>query len=122
MDSQAFYTAAGQLERIEISTKRDGRFDRTEFYVRNVLVRSQDDTNGDGKPDKWDFYAPRLAHPQGEPAYAITSTEFDDSKAGHPERRFIYAPDGTVARVEIDPQGINAWEPMRVPSSRLALK
>jgi len=116
MDSQAFYTAAGELQRIEISTKRDGRFDRTEFYDHNVLVRGQDDTNGDGKPDKWDEYTPRPNHAAGEPAYAITATSFDDSGSGRPERRFVYGPKGTIARVEIDPDGTGNWR-LRIPDS-----
>jgi hypothetical protein len=110
MDSQAFYEAAGVLRRIEISTKRDGRFDRAEFYESNVLVRSEDDTNGDGRPDKWDFYTPRPDHGPGEPAYAIVSTEFDDSGSGRPERRFVYGPKGSIARVEVDRDGTRNWQ------------
>jgi hypothetical protein len=109
MDSQAFYTPASELQRIEISTKRDGTFDRTEFYDHNVLVRGQDDTNGDGKPDKWDQYTPLPNHAAGEQAYAITATSFDDSGSGRPERRFVYGPKGTIARVEIDPDGTGNW-------------
>jgi len=100
MDSQAFYEPAGVLQRIEISTKRDGKFDRTEFYEQQVLVRSQDDTNGDGRSDKWDYYTPRPDHGAGEPAYAISATAFDDSGSGRPERRFVYGPRGTIAKVE----------------------
>ena len=114
MDSQAFYTGSGQLQRIEISTKRDGRFDRTEFYENNALIRSQDDTNGDGRPDKWDEYVPYPGHQVGEPAYRITSTSFDDTGSGRADRRFIWAPDGTVARVESDPGGTGRWQ-SRVP-------
>jgi hypothetical protein len=110
MDSQAFYSPAGALERIEISTKRDGRFDRTEFYENNVLVRGQDDTNGDGRPDKWDDYSPRPNHAVGEPAYAITATAFDDTGSGRPERRFVYAANGTVARVEFDRGATSNWK------------
>ena len=56
-----------------------------------------------------------------EPAYGITSTEFDDTKSGHPERRFVYGPKGIVARVEVDPQGVGAWQPMKVtPARRVA--
>lgn len=111
MDSQAFYSPAGALERIEISTKRDGRFDRTEFYKSNVLVRSQDDSNRDGRPDKWDDYLPRPNHAAWEPAYAISATSFDDTGSGRPERRFVYAPDGSVARVEFDPDATGNWRP-----------
>ncbi len=115
MDSQAFYTAGGELQRIEISTKRDSRFDRTEFYEKNVLVRSQDDANGDGRPDKWDEYTARPDHPPGEPAYAITATAFDDSGSGRPERRFVYGPNGSIARVEADPDGTSRWQVRPVP-------
>ena len=130
IDSKVYYAPrlrSGQgagmvMQRIEISTKRDGKFDRTEFYENvggsAVLVRSADDIDGDGKPDKWDVYTPRPNHAANEPAYAITATEFDDSKSGHPERRFIYGPKGNVARVEVDPQGIGAWQPMKTPPTR----
>jgi hypothetical protein len=110
MDSQAFYTPTGELQRIEISTKHDGRFDRVEFYQQNMLVRSQDDTNGDGRPDKWDEYTPYPNHRPGEPAFRITATAFDDIGSGHAERRFIWASDGTVARVESDPAGTGHWQ------------
>lgn len=109
MDSQAFYATGHLLERIEISSKRDGRFDRTEFYEHDVLVRSQDDANGDGRPDKWDFYITRPDHAAGEPAYAISSSAFDDSGSGRPERRFVYGPKGSVARVEFDRDGTGDW-------------
>jgi len=116
MDSQAFYTQAGELQRIEISTKRDGTFDRTEFYDHNVLFRGQDDTNGDGKPDKWDEYTPLPNHAAGEPAYAITATAFDDTGSGTPGRRFIYGAKGTVARVEVDPRHDGSWKLMTPPA------
>jgi hypothetical protein len=118
MDSQAFYEHAGVLRRIESSTKRDGRFDRTEFYEHNVLVRSEDDTNGDGRPDKWDVYTPRPDHGPGEPAYAIASTEFDDSGSGRPERRFVYGPKGSIARVEFDRDGTGNWRSQPVSVSK----
>jgi len=109
MDSEAFYSPQRALDRIEISTKHDGRFDRTEFYRDNILIRSQDDTNGDGRPDKWDDYAPYPNHARGEPAYRITATAFDDTGSGRPDRRFVWAADGTVARVEVDPGATGHW-------------
>jgi hypothetical protein len=109
MDAVAFYETGGVLVRMEISTKADGRFDRVEFYERGGLVRSEDDTNGDGRPDKWDAYR-RLPAPETEPAYAVVSTTFDDSGAGRPDRRFIYGPGGSIERVEVDPDGDGRFE------------
>ena len=104
MDAQAFYDGAGVLARMDVSTRRDGTFDRIETYERGVLTRSADDTNGDGQADKWDDYAPVTAA-GAEPEYAVTSTAFDDSGSGRPERRFVYGAGGRIERVELDPDG-----------------
>jgi hypothetical protein len=109
MDSQAFYGPGGVLDHIDLSTKRDGRFDRTEYYENGKLVRSADDTNGDGRPDKWDTWEPVDRPIAGAPQYGITATSFDDTGSGRPERRFIYGPGGAIVRVEIDPNGDGHW-------------
>jgi hypothetical protein len=75
---------------------------------RDNVIRSRDDANGDGRPDKWDD-APYPNHQRGEPAYRITVTGFDDTGAGRPDRRFVWAADGTVARVERDPGATGHW-------------
>jgi hypothetical protein len=105
MDAQAFYEPAGVLARMEVSTRRDGRFDKTEFYAAGVLVRTEEDANGDGRPDKWEAYRAVVQARANEPAYAITSSAFDDSGSGHPQRRFVYGADGSIARVELDLDG-----------------
>jgi hypothetical protein len=110
MDAQAYYTGDGALVRIEVSTRRDGRFDRTEFYEAGALVRSEDDANGDGRPEKWDTYRPNPGAPSGEPAYAIVSSAFDDTGRGTPQRRFVYGDKGSIARVELDPDGDGTFE------------
>jgi hypothetical protein len=112
MDSQAYYAPDGRLARIDVSSQRDGVFDRTEFYEHGTLLRSHDDTNRDGRPDKWDTYEPRRDVPAGEPAFAITSTAFDDTGSGRPERRFVYGAGGAIVRVEVDPDGDGTWDPM----------
>jgi hypothetical protein len=112
MDSQAYYSAGGALERIEVSTGRDGRYDRVEFYEAGVLLRSEEDTNGDGRPEKWDTYRPNPGAPAGEPAYAISSSAWDDQGSGRPERRFVYGEKGGIERVEIDPDGDGRFEPI----------
>jgi hypothetical protein len=84
----------GQDTRMELSTARNGRVDRREFYRDDVLVRTESDTNGDERPDTWEtFRNGRLA------VLAI-----DEAKtAGRPTKRVVYA-DGGV-RVEVDPDG-----------------
>ena len=104
MDAQAFYGPGGALARMEVSTRRDGTFDRTELYEGGLLKRSADDTDGDGRPDKWDEYA-RHGGGGAAPEYAVTSTSFDDSGSGRPERRFVFGPGGSIERVELDPDG-----------------
>ena len=42
--------------RTEVSTKRNGKIDRWEHYVKGQLVRVDLDTDGNGKPDRWMTY------------------------------------------------------------------
>ena len=112
MDAEAFYTATGALRLMRISTRRDGTFDRTEYYEHDALVRSEDDTNGDGKPDKWDTYRPEPDVPASVRPYAITSTAIDETGRGTPSRRLVYGRDGRVERVEVDPDGDGTFTPL----------
>jgi hypothetical protein len=105
MDAEAFYATDGALRLMRISTRRDEIFDRTEYYENDVLVRSEDDTNRDGKTDKWDTYRPEADVPPGVQPYAITSTAIDDTGRGTPTRRLIYGPGGRVERIEVDLDG-----------------
>jgi len=118
MDNQVFYSPSGAMERIEISTRRDGRFDRTEYYTNNVLIRSEDDTNHDGRPDKWDTYMPVAKAAAGLPAYTITSTAFDEDGRGKPTRRLIFGSGGSIVRVEIDPDGDGIFSPLQTSGHR----
>jgi hypothetical protein len=113
MDAQAYYAPAGVLTRMEVSTRRDGRFDRTELYRGGVLDRTEDDTNGDGRPDKWETYRTLPNAGPNEPGYAITASAFDDSGSGRPERRFVYGSNGSISRVEFDQDGDGAFEILR---------
>lgn len=113
MDAQTFYNTDRTIQRIEISTKRDGRFDKTEFYEQGGLVRSEEDVNGDGRADKWETYRPIARAGPNEPAYGITSTTFDDTGSGHPERRFLYGPGGAITSVEVDPDGDGVFQPQQ---------
>lgn len=114
MDALAFYGSAGDLVRMEISSARDGVFDRVEHYEGGTLVRSTEDTNRDGRPDKWDDYA--AAGGEGGTPYTVTSTALDESGSGRAERRFVFGAGGAIERVEVDPDGdgiFTALEPRR---------
>jgi hypothetical protein len=93
-DAWSYAGADGKVLRIEISTRQDGRVSRTEHYEQDRLRRAEEDSDGDGTIDKWEvFEGDRLA-----------SVAFDISRRGHPDRRLVYASDGSV-RVEVDPDG-----------------
>ena len=108
MDSRAFYGPAGDLLRIEVSTGRDDRFNRVEFYENEALVRSEEDTNGDGRPDKWETYRPNTHTLRNQPPYVVASVAFDDLGLGTPQRRLVYDENGHSVRVEYPLEGNNA--------------
>jgi hypothetical protein len=100
MDSQILYGPDSTVGRIELSTGRDGRFNRVEWYHAGVLTRSEEDTDGDDRPDKWATYRPNAGAGPNEPPYTIASVAFDDSGDGVPRRRVVYDANGR-SRVEI---------------------
>jgi hypothetical protein len=92
-DSWLYPAADGSLAKIEISAKGDGKITRTEYYDKAVLVRAEEDSDGDGVLDKWDTYSS---------AGQLASVAFDTSHRGTPDRRLVYGPGGE-ARVETIP-------------------
>jgi hypothetical protein len=108
--------AAGAVARVERSTARNGIANRIEYYERGRLVRSENDTNADGRIDTWETY--RLApgaDPADPAAYAVATAAFDFLGQGRPSRRFVYGADGRIVRVETDPDGRGAWIPAAPP-------
>jgi hypothetical protein len=108
-DAWSFSDAAGAIDHIEISTHRNRKIDRVEHYEKGVLVRAEEDSDGDGRFDKWETY-------DGE---RLASVAFDTLHRGTPDRRLIYGTDGS-ARVEVDPQGTGAFVAVAPPASRPA--
>jgi len=105
-DAWSFFNADGTTERIEISTKRNHNVDRVEHYEKGVLVRAEEDSDGDGRFDKWETY-------DGE---RLTSVAFDTVHRGTPDRRLIYSADGG-ARMEVDPQGTGTFVAAAPPAA-----
>jgi hypothetical protein len=92
-DAWAFAGPDGKVERIEIShTADENKISRREFYKGDVLDRSEEDTNADGRPDKWETYM------NG----AVLTAAFDEDGDGKPDRRFTYE-GGTLVLIESDP-------------------
>jgi hypothetical protein len=108
VDGWAFSGPDGKLQRIDLSSAGDERrIDRREFYDASratgpedagALVRAEEDTNGDGKPDKWETYE------NG----AVRTAAFDENADGRPDRRLTY--DGTqLVLIERDPDASGAF-------------
>jgi len=92
IDRWEYYGADQKLERVALATRGDGKVTRTEWYTADVLMRAEEDTDGDGRIDKWETYENgRLA-----------AVQFDSMHRGTPDRRLVYAADGSV-RVEVAP-------------------
>lgn len=100
-DSWAYAGADGSTARIEVSTRRDDRVDRIEYFQHGAMLRAEEDTDADGKPDKWETYD----------GSRIASVSFDLTHSGRPERRLLYGVDGTV-RLEVDRAGDGHFAPL----------
>ena len=100
-DAWAFAGPDGKIVRIEISTAKDEKkIDRWERYEPKgaapegvgALLGADEDTNGDGKADKWETYE----------GGALKTAAFDEDHDGKPDRRLTYA-GGTLALIETQP-------------------
>jgi hypothetical protein len=89
-DAWVYSTPEGRVLRIEVSSTADeARIDRWELYDATAapgpdgtgpLLRVEEDTNHDGRKDKWEVYE----------TGAVRSAEFDENGDGRPDRRLTY--------------------------------
>jgi hypothetical protein len=80
-DAWGFAGPDGKIARVEVSSTGDEKkIDRWEHYTNAVLMRADEDTNGDGRADKWEVYE------NG----AVRTVEFDEDGDGRPDRRLTY--------------------------------
>jgi hypothetical protein len=90
------------LVRAEEANGPDGKtVTRREFYTDGVIARVEEDTDFDGKIDKWEVYD------HG----ALTQMDLDVTGRGKPDRRLVYRGDGTLDHVEVDPAGSGHFVP-----------
>ncbi len=108
-DAWAYARPDGKVDRIEISSTGDEhKIDRWEHYDPSrpgtgpegagALVAAEEDTNGDGKPDKWEKYE------NG----ALVSAEFDENGDGKPDRRLTYR-GGVLVLIESEPDATGRY-------------
>jgi hypothetical protein len=107
-DAWAFSTPFGRLERVEMSSSGDDRrVDRWEFYDLSVppsadgtspLLRVEEDTNHDGRPDKWERFENGV----------VRFVEFDESHDGRPDRRLTYR-DAELVLIETAPDASGTY-------------
>ncbi len=77
------------------SRHRDRQRDRHEYLRGSALERTEEDTNADGRIDRWDRY-------EGS---RLRQVDFDTTlETGRPNRRLIYDATGRFVRVEADPE------------------
>jgi hypothetical protein len=89
------------IDKIEFSTRFDGKVSRTEYYSKGHLAKAEEDADGDGRIDKWEAYEND----------ALAVLELDTAHRGRPDRRLIYRPDGTLDRIEVDANGTGTFTP-----------
>lgn len=86
----------GSEMRVDRSRQRDRHVDRREYYAGDTLLRAEEDTNADGRPDRWDSYEGTV----------LRQVAFDTTlAAGRPNRRIVYDAQGRFQHVEGDDDG-----------------
>ena len=102
-DAWAFAGPDGKVVKIEISSAKDGtKIDRWEHYEPKgagpedlgALLAADEDTNHDGKPDKWETYDGAV----------LKTAAFDEDHDGRPDRRLTYTA-GALTSIESQPDG-----------------
>ena len=87
------YDPAGAIRRLDYDTDRDGRVDMRAYLENGRTVRIEADGNGDGRIDQWQRFD----------GGKLRELLLDTSQAsGRPDRRLVYANDGSVQSVDSD--------------------
>ena len=84
------HDASQALEKVEASTRPDGKVTRTELYDAGALARAEEDIDGNGAVDWWETYANGF----------VRSVAFDTEGTGRPTRRLVYGSDGQLVQIK----------------------
>lgn len=74
---------------------------RREFYADGIITRVEEDTDFDGRIDKWETYDHGV----------LARMDLDVSGRGRPDRRLVYRADGSFDHVEVDVKGDGHFVP-----------
>jgi hypothetical protein len=97
------------IERADEANGADGTtVTRHEVYDQGTLRTVEEDTDGDGRVDKWESYT------DGH----LSRVDLDLTGKGKPTRRLIYDASGDVTSVEVDPDGDGVFSPASSDASR----
>lgn len=90
------------------SLGRDRFIDRREYFQGDALVRVEDDTNADGRADKWERHEGGVLR---EVAVDLTLA------GGRPNRRLHYDAQGRFEWIEADADGDGRFDRMATPAA-----
>jgi hypothetical protein len=92
--------APNVIDHAEEASGPDRTITRREFYADGLIRRVVDDTNLDGRPDKWEHYDRGV----------LMRVEMDLVGKGYPSQRLLYDAAGDVSRIETDPNGDGVFQ------------
>jgi hypothetical protein len=94
--------ASRVLEKVESTTRADGKITRWEIYDGGVRRAVEEDADADGRVDKWETWE----------GGALRVVALDTHGRGKPDRRLVYPADGQAPRLEIDESGTGTFTPV----------
>ena len=98
--------------RVAHSRRRDRQIDRQEFFRGDTLSRAEEDTNADGRTDRWDRFEGTV----------LREVAFDISRSvGRANRRLLYDAQGRFTAVEDDADGDGTFVPMTGKAAAAAM-
>jgi hypothetical protein len=101
--------AADGETRVDHARHHDRQVDLREFYKAGALVRAEEDTNADGRTDKWDRYENGV----------LREVDFDTTlQRDRPDRRLRYDARGRFETIEAD-KGDGTFVPI-APGERMS--
>src|SRR6188768_2067974 len=101
IDRWEYYDEKGSLTKVGFSRQKNGNVDAWAYSGPDgqvVRVETEDDTNTDGRSDKWETYVDGV----------VRTSAMDENGDGRPDRRMTYD-QGTLVLIESEPDASGAF-------------